>query len=75
MLCGSDKRGNGCNGDGGGPLICKVVGKGKLSYMDQHTLFGLTTFGKAKCSIKKGSTVFVNIQFYLDWIKSQIDLN
>jgi len=52
--------------------IAKVVAEDS-EYEEQHTLFGLTSFGKFKCSKEISKTSFTNIQYYLPWINSELE--
>ena len=50
-----------CQGDGGGPLMCKVD--------DVYKLAGAMSFRRASCTTSE-PTVYTRVSYYRDWIKS-----
>ncbi len=56
----------GCNGDSGGPLIGIVDGR--------PTLVGLTSWGSAQGCDRGKPTIFTRVSYYLDNIRSGVDL-
>ncbi|KAH9512862.1 Neurotrypsin [Bulinus truncatus] len=55
-----------CNGDSGGPLLCK--------YKGIYTVFGLTSWGRG-CAEPDAPGVYANVKILLPWIKSVIIKN
>lgn len=56
-----------CVGDSGGPLVVNRINK-------KPTLIGLASFITSDCG-QNASTVFTNVHFFNDWIRSQIKSN
>ncbi|XP_060071086.1 atrial natriuretic peptide-converting enzyme-like [Ylistrum balloti] len=56
-----------CNGDSGGPLLCKNQ-QGRLE------LVGITSFGARSCLNSEFTDVYENIMYYLDFIYDNTDL-
>ena len=56
-----------CNGDSGGPLICKAgdfVG---------YVLTGVTSFGPKECGQPNFPGVYSRVPYYMDWIKENME--
>ena len=65
-LCAGEARANaagGCNGDSGGPFVCREGGK--------WVLHGAVSFGQRNCPTTH-YTVFTRLSSYLDWIRRYI---
>ncbi|XP_057313089.1 chymotrypsin-like elastase family member 1 [Hydractinia symbiolongicarpus] len=68
MMCAgyiADKKTSGCDGDSGGPFVCKNK-KGKW------VLHGIVSWGSARCDAKHRYTVFAKVSRYLHWIKNNM---
>uniref|UniRef100_A0A7M4FLE6 Chymotrypsin-like elastase family member 2A n=1 Tax=Crocodylus porosus TaxID=8502 RepID=A0A7M4FLE6_CROPO len=63
MVCaGGDGNVSGCNGDSGGPLICRP---GRV-----WQVHGITSFVSSQgCNIFQKPTVFTRVSAYIDWIR------
>lgn len=60
IIIAGDNKGT-CNGDSGGPLVYKDDNANKY-------VIGIVSKGVIDCPLTKNGTLFVNVQYYLDWI-------
>nr|XP_033813579.1 granzyme A [Geotrypetes seraphini] len=61
MLCAGDQKKDSCNGDSGGPLLCKGI------------LRGITSFGGKICGDLKKPGIYTRLtDSYISWIKKTI---
>lgn len=67
MLCAGSVTKNigGCNGDSGGPFVCK-------NKRGQWVVEGAVSWGSSQCDSRLMYTVFARVSKYLDWIKDRI---
>ncbi|XP_055698083.1 trypsin-1-like [Phlebotomus papatasi] len=67
-LCASVMNGSKavCNGDSGSPLVQK-------NSQGEAEVYGITSWSGLPCGTPGKPGVFVNVSFYLDWIKKQIN--
>nr|XP_056720928.1 chymotrypsin-like elastase family member 1 [Euleptes europaea] len=67
MVCaGGDGKGDGCKGDSGGPLNCRVNGK--------YYVHGVLSYGSLPCNYWKPS-VFTRVSAYISWMNNIISSN
>ncbi|GFR93565.1 tryptase-2-like [Elysia marginata] len=63
-VCAGDGGRGACNGDSGGPLICRQNG--------YHYLAGITSWGVGGCQTAGYPSVFTRVAFYHNWIQGVI---
>ncbi|XP_017781532.1 PREDICTED: venom protease-like isoform X1 [Nicrophorus vespilloides] len=66
QICAGAPKKDTCQGDSGGPLQRR-----NLDYERGHTIFGITSFGKA-CGISNSPGVYTRVSYYIEWIESEV---
>lgn len=70
IICAGGKPGKDtCNGDSGGPLTKEIT----IEFHTNAYLFGITSFGVARCGVTDTPSVYTRITGYLDWIIANIN--
>ena len=67
MICAGDggqSNIGGCHGDSGGPYVCEIDNRWELH--------GAVSWGHGSCSSAKMYTVFARVNFFRDWILSEM---
>ncbi|KAH8271556.1 hypothetical protein KR018_006814, partial [Drosophila ironensis] len=62
-ICAERSSTSTCNGDSGGPLIAKVIYKGRVVWIQ----FGIVSYGHHEC---RDATVFTNVMTHVQWIRN-----
>ncbi|XP_013171014.1 PREDICTED: venom protease-like [Papilio xuthus] len=70
IICAGGKPGKDtCNGDSGGPLTKDIT----IQFNTNSYLFGITSFGSARCGATDTPSVYTRITAYMDWIITNIN--
>ncbi|KPJ09950.1 Serine protease easter [Papilio machaon] len=69
IICAGGKPGKDtCNGDSGGPLTKDIT----IEFNTNAYLFGITSFGSARCGVTDTPSVYTRVTAYMDWIIANI---
>ncbi|XP_045537778.1 CLIP domain-containing serine protease B9 [Papilio machaon] len=70
IICAGGKPGKDtCNGDSGGPLTKDIT----IEFNTNAYLFGITSFGSARCGVTDTPSVYTRVAAYMDWIIANIN--